>query len=179
MSASEVRLAPLSLAHAPAMLRWMREPSVRWGVGVRSEPSMARTVEWIHRALSPDSGVHAFAILEAGQHVGNVVLDRVDAWLGTARLSIYVGESTHRGRGVGRAAVNLVLRHAFRTLGLFKVWLVVHEENAAARRTYASLGFVEEGRLRGEFLLGERRVDALYMGLLASEMPHVDEEVTT
>jgi RimJ/RimL family protein N-acetyltransferase len=55
-------------------------------------------------------------------------------------------------------------------LGLYKVWLTVHAENVAARRAYEAVGFVEEGRLRGEFLLGERRVDALYMGVLAGEL---------
>jgi RimJ/RimL family protein N-acetyltransferase len=52
---------------------------------------------------------------------------------------------------------------------LYKVWLTVHARNAAARRAYEKVGFVTEGLLRGEFLLGGERVDAYYMGLLADE----------
>jgi RimJ/RimL family protein N-acetyltransferase len=165
---SEVRLTPLTPEHAPAMLRWMQQPEVRLNVGVRAEPSLERTRQWIAQALTPGSGTYAFAILEGGVHVGNVVLDRVDTYLGTTRLSVYVGDG--RGRGVGRAAVRLAVEHAFTVLGLYKVWLTVHAENVAARRAYEAVGFVEEGRLRGEFLLGERRVDALYMGVLAGEL---------
>lgn len=171
-----VRLVPLSLEHADAMLRWMADPEVRLGVGVRAEPSLERTRQWISQALAPGSGTHPFAILSGDVHVGNVVLDRVDPYLGTARLSVYLGERVHRGRGLGRAAVRLALEHAFGPLRLYKVWLTVHAENEAARRVYTALGFVEEGRLRGEFLLGGRRVDALYMGVLAAELPPAPEE---
>ncbi|MFY2561414.1 GNAT family N-acetyltransferase [Corallococcus terminator] len=165
----DVRLVPLSLEHAPAMFRWMEDPEVRLGVGIRATPSLERTQGWIAQALERGSGMFPFAILEGDAHVGNVVLDRLDSHLSTVRLSIYVGESSCRGRGVGQAAVRLALAHAFEQLGLYKVWLTVHAENEAARRMYTVLGFQEEGRLRGEFLLAGRRVEAIYMGVLASE----------
>ncbi|MBZ4410074.1 GNAT family N-acetyltransferase [Myxococcus sp. XM-1-1-1] len=151
------------------MFRWMKDPAVRLGVGIRTEASLERTLEWIAQARLPGSGVWGFAILVGERHVGNVVLDRFDGHLSTARLSIYIGEPDERGRGVGRCAVREALAHAFDSLKLFKVWLTVHDENVAARRTYLSLGFQEEGRLRGEFLLEGRRVDAIYMGILAEE----------
>ncbi|WP_426736359.1 GNAT family N-acetyltransferase [Myxococcus faecalis] len=165
----ELRLVPITAIHAPAMSQWMKDPEVRRGVGIRAEASLARTEDWIAQASLPGSGVRGFAILVDEHHVGNVVLDRLDSHLSTARLSIYIGEPEARGRGMGRRAVREALAHAFEALKLFKVWLTVHEENVAARSTYLSLGFREEGRLRGEFLLDGRRVDVIYMGILAEE----------
>ena len=166
---TDVRLVPLAEAHAPAMVRWVSTPEVAKNIGLRSEPTLERTREWIARAES-DAATRAFAILVGERHVGNVVLDRIDPYLQTARLSVYVGEPDARHGGVGRAAVRLALETGFGALGLHKIWLVVHEENAAARKTYAALGFVVEGTLRDEFILDGRRVDAILMGILRTEL---------
>lgn len=150
------------------MLRWLRDPHVRENVGLRAIPTAERTRAWIRRATR-DAATHALAIVVAGRHVGNVVLDRIDRDLGTARLSVYIGEADARGSGIGRAAVEAALTVAFGELLLNKVWLVVHVENERAIRAYRSVGFVREGRLRDEFRLGRRRVDVLYMGILRKD----------
>jgi RimJ/RimL family protein N-acetyltransferase len=162
----DVTLEPLERAHANAMLQWMGDPEVRANVGVRASPSLERTLQWIESARQ-DPTCHPFAICLGGRHVGNVVLDRLDTHLGTIRLSIYLGET--RSAGIGRTAVALALQHAFEVMQLNKVWLTVHSENARAIRAYERVGFRVEGRLREEFMLGERRLDALYMGVLAHE----------
>lgn len=165
-----VKLEPLGPAHAAAMLAWMQRDDVRDDVGVASEPTMERTLAFIDRALTDDT-VAAFAIVDDGAHVGNVVLDRVDRRVGTARFSIYLGAPEHRGRGVGRAATRLALAQAFEALQLQKVWLTVHTRNTRAITAYAREGFRVEGVLRREFLLRGELVDALYMGVLRGEQP--------
>ena len=150
------------------MLRWLRDPYVRENVGLRATPPSERTRAWIRRATR-DPATRALAIVVAGEHVGNVVLDRIDRELGTARLSVYIGEAGARGSGIGRAAVEAALAVAFGELRLNKVWLIVHVENERAIRTYRSAGFAREGRLREEFRLGRRRVDVLYMGILRKD----------
>jgi RimJ/RimL family protein N-acetyltransferase len=161
----QIVLEPLRLRHASAMHGWMRDPDIRDNVGVRAEPTLERTRAFLRRA-GRDKSVRGYAVLCRGRHVGNVILDRIDSHVGTARLSIYVGEASARGRGIGRAAVSAALAVAFDGLRLNKVWLVVHVENRAALRTYRAAGFVREGRLRQEFVLRDRVIDVLYMGLL-------------
>ena len=129
---------------------------------------MRRTRTWIANATS-DPSVCALAIEAGGRHVGNIVFDRMDPHVGTARLSIYIGESDARLRGVGTSAVLAGVRHAFTQLGVRKVWLVVHCENAPAIRAYLRAGFLIEGVLREEFRLGNRRLPVFYMGLLRRE----------
>lgn len=163
-----VRLEPVGQRHARAMYRWMRDPFVRSNVGLRRAPTLERTRAWLRRAVR-DRSARAYAVVYLGVHVGNVVLDRIDAEVGTARLSIYIGESDARGRGVGGAALRRALRKAFAELRLNKVWLVVQVDNRVAIRAYRSAGFAREGRLREEFLIEGRRADVLYMGILRSE----------
>jgi RimJ/RimL family protein N-acetyltransferase len=169
MPDEQLRLIPLSRDHAAAMYRWMCDPAVSENVGLRSEPSLARTEQWIDQALS-DESMLPLAIEYAGCHVGNVVLDRIDRHLSTARLSIYVGESNVRGNHVGRKAVSLAVAHAFEKLGLNKVWLTVHAHNAPAIAAYTAAGFVIEGVLRDEFVLHGRRCSAFYMSVLRRDM---------
>jgi RimJ/RimL family protein N-acetyltransferase len=164
---ADVSLVHLTQEHAPRTYELVLDPVVRLGLGLREEPTLAKTSAWISRAAA-DPAVHAFAILQAGDHVGNVVLDRLDTYLASARLSVYVGAAA-RGAGVGRTAVELAVRFGFEQLRLHKVWLTVHAENFAALATYLKVGFVLEGILRDEFLLDGRRLAAVVMGLLREE----------
>lgn len=163
----QVELEPLSAEHAEATVGWLEDPEVSRGLGLRREPSLAATLAWIERARD-DSTCHPFAIVVRGAHVGNLVLDLLDEYLGTARLSIYVGDGAARGSGVGRQAVRQAAEHAAGELGLHKLWLTVHVGNAPALAAYARAGFVAEGVLRDEFKIDGRRTDVVRMGLLLS-----------
>lgn len=163
-----VRLADLRVEDAPRMERWARDPVIADNVGIRGPVSLGATRAWIATALeSPDC--HPYSILADGHHVGNVVLDQIDDGLGTARLSVYVGEPEWRGRGIGRQAVALAVEDAFLLRDLSKIWLTVHVRNGAAIAVYARCGFVVEGVLRDEFLLEGERVDVLRMAVLRAD----------
>src|SRR5437867_12386987 len=97
----DVKLVPVGAAHAANTFRWMQDRTLRRNVGLRNVPTLLTTRRWIARALR-DAATCPFAILVAGEHVGNVVLDRIDRHLRTARLSIYIGSPAARGAGVGR-----------------------------------------------------------------------------
>jgi RimJ/RimL family protein N-acetyltransferase len=167
-----VTLAPLRPGHAPAILRWLRDPAVASNLGLRASPTLARTRAFIAGAASGDA-VCGRAILLGGRHVGTVVLDQIDRRMGKARLHIYIGEAAARGRGVGTRAVALAVALAFEELGLHKVYLTVHARNTAAIQAYQRVGFVIEGTHRGEFLLDGERLDELYMGVLRTDVPVV------
>ena len=164
----KVVLARLEAKHAPAMLKWLRDPDVSGNLGLRSVPTLAKTRAFIASAAT-DPTVCARAVLLDDAHVGTVVLDRLDRAIGTARFHIYIGAPSARGCGVGTRATASALEIAFTELALHKVWLTVHARNTAALRAYATAGFLVEGIHRDEFLLGDERVGEIYMGILADE----------
>lgn len=165
---ADVTLGDLNLDHAPNMYRWMCDPAVSQNLGLRSEPSLEKTRVWIEHALQ-DPCTRPFAILLKGRHVGNVVLDRIDSYLSTARLSVYIGEASARKSGIGQTGIYLALSEGFHAMRLHKIWLTVHANNLAAIRTYCRCGFVLEGILRDEFWLEGKRVGVLYFGMLRDE----------
>ncbi len=164
----DVRLALLEEKHASDMLRWMDDSEVRDNLGLRREPSLEATRAWI-RNLKDDESIRASAVMRASQYVGNVVLDRIDSFLQTARLSVYIGEPAERGTGVGTTAIYLQLTAGFQQLDLHKVWLIVRCGNRRAKASYERLGFQTEGVLRDEFRRCGVRESVFYMGLLRDE----------
>jgi diamine N-acetyltransferase len=76
---------------------------------------------------------------------------------------------TAKGRGYGRAAVNMIKKFAFEEQAAHRLWLDVKEGNQCARRLYESEGFTLEGLLR-ECFRGESGWESVYvMSILESE----------
>ena len=164
----DVTLVQLAIQHAANMARWMEDPIVSHNLGLRSEPSLEKTIAWINNALqSPD--MRPFAVLFKEQHVGNVVIDRIDRHLAAGRLSVYIGDSSARGSGIGLTSIYLALEQCFNDLALHKVWVTVHTRNFPSMNAFHRLGFSVEGVLRDEFLLDGERLSVFYLGLLRDE----------
>lgn len=172
---STVIIAPLQTTHANSMLRWMLDKEVAANVGLRQEASLEKTLAWIQKAIV-DVSICGFAILWKERHVGNVVLDLIDPYLSSARLSVYVGEADCQAKGIGRMAVFLALQHGFANKRLHKIWLTTHAKNYRALNCYSKLGFRFEGILRDEFWLEGKRMDLVRMSLLQSEFALVKIE---
>lgn len=102
---------------------------------------------------------------------GPMLVGMAKVQAGQLRRTRHVGhleilvEEGWRGRGVGRALMQEVLTTA-KQRGLQKVALSVYAHNERAIALYRSLGFVEEGRRRGEFRLEDGTLwDDLLMGI--------------
>ena len=76
-------------------------------------------------------------------------------------------------RGIGQRVMRLVIDHIFDTLGAHKIYLDTLDHNHRGQHIYEKLGFVQEGRLRESFRMGEARHDMLLYGLLRSEWKRV------
>lgn len=128
------------MSHAEAMYRWMLDPVVSRNVGLRVEPSLEKTREWIARA-SQTPAVLALAIYREDRHIGNVVFDQISEDGSSSRLSIYIGEPGSRDQGLGTVAMRAALTRAFTERGFRTIWLTVNDDNARARHVYTKLGF--------------------------------------
>ena len=147
-SIAAIRLLPIEMRHAEAMHRWMLDPEVSRNVGLRTEPSLQKTLDWIAQTADA-SAFLALAIYSEDRHVGNVVFDQISENAMSARLSIYIGASDERDKGLGTMAMQSALTQAFLERDFQTIWLTVNADNARARHVYAKLGFqaAESGRM--------------------------------
>lgn len=166
-------------AEAKAWSRWFRnseymllldtDPPV-----LRSEKSIKDQLE---RDLEEDHADVFYAnirTLEEERLIGFVALFEIfwnhrDAW-----VAIGLGEADLWGKGYGSEAMQLVLRYAFGELNLHRVTLCVFEYNQRAIRSYQKVGFIEEGRVRGEFLRQGKRWDLIFMGILREQWKRIN-----
>ena len=82
-----------------------------------------------------------------------------------AEFGIMIGAKDLWGQGYGTDAGRLVLEYAFRRLNLHKVFLGVAADHESAIRSYARLGFREEGTSTEYMYVDGRYRDALFMGI--------------
>jgi [ribosomal protein S5]-alanine N-acetyltransferase len=74
-----------------------------------------------------------------------------------------------RGRGVGSAAVSLIVSWAMRELDLLRVEMTTTPDNEGVAALAARLGFTREGVLRKRNVERGERVDVVWYGLLREE----------
>jgi diamine N-acetyltransferase len=132
----------------PFVLQWSREQHL----AALSSPACAHRI--VQDALS-------------GEIVGYVILFGLDDT--NRRIEFRRVVVTAKGRGYGRAAVNMVKKFAFEELAAHRLWLDVKEFNQRARRLYECEGFTREGMLR-ECIRGDSGWESAYvMSILESE----------
>ncbi len=125
--------------------------------------------DWMERDLGKDFIVFSIYPLEGEEAVGFICLDGFDWLARSAWVSIGIGDSASRGRGLGTDAMRVLSRFAFEQLNLNRINLDVFEYNPRAIHSYEKCGFVHEGCQR-QFLNREgRRWDLIYMGLLKED----------
>ena len=87
-----------------------------------------------------------------------------------------LAKEEHRGKGIGREALSLLLRYAFDTLGLRRVELTVFAENSRARLCYLKAGFTEEGVARQKTWKNGKFHDIVSMAVLRDEWAKWEEQ---
>ncbi len=99
-------------------------------------------------------------------YAGVAGLNEVD---GNGEYFIFIGDKSHWGKGIATAVTREIVAHAFRELGLHRIFLTASSSNPGALRAYERAGFVHEGRMREAFFRGGERSDKIVMGLLRKE----------
>jgi RimJ/RimL family protein N-acetyltransferase len=165
-----VYLRPLEPQDARAVTPWFNDAEVTRFM-LRYRPMSVAEEEASLRRLADNPGdVHlGIALRESDRLVGATGLHQVDVRNRHAAFGIVIGEKDFWGKGLGSEATRLMVRYAFGTLNLNRVWLEVYEYNPRAVRVYEKVGFRVQGRLRQDTFHDGRYWDTLVMGVLREE----------
>lgn len=178
LEGSEVRLEPLSVAHADALAVAGNEPEL-WAY-FACGPVIGRAAmrAWIEERLAQDAkgGSLGFAIIarQTGAPVGST--SYLDISSVDRRLEI---GSTWLAADVRRTGINteckyLLLRHAFETLGTNRVQLKTDARNVRSQTAIARIGAKHEGVLRAHIVMADGYLrDTVMFSIIAPEWPAV------
>ena len=103
------------------------------------------SASWKRLLAAPKKDFLRLGIESDEQLVGYADLAGIDHAIGAAEFGIAVGPSRNWGRGIGRAAGLLMLRHGFQVLKLPCVWAEVHAPNLRSLALMRKLRFRQEG----------------------------------
>jgi RimJ/RimL family protein N-acetyltransferase len=115
--------------------------------------------------------MHFFIIYsrEDNRKIGLVDLSGFDWQVGNAFIGIGIGDRELWGQGYGTDAMRTIVRYGFEEVNLRRLSLTVFDFNERARKSYAKVGFVEEGRLPGVLLKSNKRYDLIFMRIMRSD----------
>ncbi len=106
---------------------------------------------------------------ETEQTVGIVSLINIDYKNRSAECIIDIGVKDMWGKGIGSAAISLILEFAFNELNLHRVYLQVFSFNERAIKLYEKMGFTHEGKFRQALYRAGKWHDIVIMGILKDE----------
>ena len=154
-----------------AFLRWYADPEIARLARYQATPMRAEEIErfFAARVVGPEALAMAVHEKAADRLVGTCAFSQLDGENGSALYHITIGESDAWGHGYGTEATQLMLDHAFGTLGLHRIALYVFEFNERAIRAYKRCGFVVEGRSRESIWRDGRWWDEMAMSVLESD----------
>jgi RimJ/RimL family protein N-acetyltransferase len=169
-----VRLRAVEKDDLEQFVRWVNDPEVIAGNSLYRPYSFADEEKWYEnmRQAPPDEHPLVIEIRQGGGHwlsIGTLGLFDLQWRVRSAELGIMIGERSYWDQGYGSEAIRLLLKYAFETLNLHRVFLRVFEFNQRAIRVYEKIGFVHEGRLRQADYYQGKYIDVLLMGLLRTE----------
>ncbi len=155
------RIRPVRAEDVEAVNALRRQPSIVEGTLALPSERIENSREFLERLGRDDhvmvAEVDGRVVGIAGLHVGQGKTRHV------GKLGIAVDEE-FQGRGIGRQLMQSLLDLADNFLGLIRVELEVHVDNARAIALYESLGFEQDGQRRKAVLRHGQYQDLLLMG---------------
>ncbi|MHB1322879.1 MAG: GNAT family N-acetyltransferase [Coriobacteriia bacterium] len=171
INGERVLLRPLDKANVELVISWLREPEVNRYMLSGHEPiPYEDEVRWYDEMIASETDlVMQIHDRQTGEYLGNTGLHRIDRKHHNAELGIMIGDTTQWGRGYGRDAMTALLRFAFGELGLHRVYLRCHPDNAKGLAAYRAIGFTEVGREREAVCIEGEWQDHLVLDMLEHE----------
>lgn len=165
-----VRIRPIQMCDADDVVRWRNSQQVQQHFIDRRPFTREGQERWISEQVrSGHVAQFIIELLPEKRSVGSVYLRDIDSQHHKAEYGIFIGEEDARGNGCGTKAAKLILRYAFETLGLHRVFLRVLADNPAAAASYRKAGFVREGCFRDDVFVDGNYVDVIFMSMLREE----------
>jgi RimJ/RimL family protein N-acetyltransferase len=184
---SELYFPEPPLADETVLLRPWREADVSEGLMAFSDPVIQR-FSWPKAAAFTQADARAYfdgqasgrrrgeevqlALVEPGKEeevLGCASLYGLDREQRRAAVGYWLAPQA-RGRGVASAAVRLLARWGFTTLGLDRIELTCGPDNDASQRVAGRCGFVREGLMRSHLTFKGGRRDTILFSLLPGEL---------
>ena len=169
MESERIYLAPISSDDADIFMESMNDEDVRiLARGRRDVMNALNTKEMIENLQREAEGFIIYE-KEHDTKIGYALLMDKDFYNREASLALVIGNKINRGKGYGKEAIKLLMRHGFIDLNLESLFLEVYEYNRAAIKLYEAVGFKYVGKRRNSQIIGNEKYDTIIMDMISEE----------
>lgn len=164
-------LRPITLDDTDLIVKWRNNPSVVQNFIFREKFTKEMHENWMRTKV--ESGQVVQYIVEerkTKKPIGSVYFRDINEAYDSAEFGIFIGEDDARGKGYGKEMTSLFVSFGFENLGLHRIQLRLVKGNAAAARTYSSVGFQKEGEFRDLVKLNDEYRTVIFMSILSSDI---------
>ncbi|GAA3931498.1 GNAT family N-acetyltransferase [Hymenobacter algoricola] len=174
----ETDLVPLSKAYASArlvlrslkpsdidasFLSWFQDDELmRFYTNSRQTHSRESLLQNINQGIQAGTS-YVFAIIgrETNACIGTIKLGPINHDHKISDLVVLIGDRRFHGQGLAIDAIRLGNAIAFEEFGIRKLFGGMFETNQSSFKAYTRAGWVEEGRLKGHYLVDNQPVDRI------------------
>lgn len=107
--------------------------------------------------------------IESDTHIGNISLNSIDYINRRCDWGIMIGEREFWGKGYSKDASFLILKHAFQSLNMLRIYSGTTEKNIPGQKLMESMGMIPEGIRRKHLYLNGEYLDIHEYGVLKEE----------
>ena len=162
--------------YTECLYQWADDPDFNYYLSMGTKPSTLPMLEkYYERIINTENIVFAIVDKQSKKTIGLIGLYGLVWESRLAEYKIHI-EKTFWGRGIGTEVTNFILKYAFETLNLNKVWLGVNSEHQRAIKLYEKVGFIKEGTLREEVFRNNKYYNITKMGILKSECKNLEKK---
>ena len=141
-------------------------------------PPMIKSVDKDGDSAEPKPEAPSFTIESlAGEYIGHIHFNYINERHGTFSIGMIITRA-QRGKGYGKAAMQMLLEYAFNERRLHKFSGFCLDTNVASAKMMESLGCIREGVNREIAFIGGKYHDQYLYGLTASEYNQKSEKFT-
>lgn len=146
---------------------WLNDPEIiKFNSHGRFPQTKQSLLDYTRSANSQSKIVLAIVDLEQNIHIGNISLQNIN-WIDrNAEIAFLLGDKNYWGKGIMYEAGKAVIRHAFESLNLHRIYCGTSVKNAGMIRLADKLNFVKEGERTQALYKNGEYIDILEFGLI-------------
>ncbi len=154
---------------ADRMLEWMHDERTKEIFATDFASFTRENVENFIKSCADDKeNVNFVCVDDSDRYLGTVSLKHVDRKALNAEYAVSFCYDA-QGTGAASFATKEILRYAFETLGLERVYLNVIPQNGRANAFYEKMGFKPEGEFRKHILVNGKLCNLCWYSMLKDE----------
>lgn len=161
---------------AEGILSWMHDPATREIFATDfTSFTLNNVLDFIHNANIDDKNVNFVCVDNDDNYLGTISLKNINHSAKNAEYAVSFCRRSH-GTGAAAFATKEILKYAFETLGLERVYLNVLPDNLRANAFYKKMGFVFEGEFRNHILINGKLKNLCWYSMLKDEFKSKEAE---